>query len=74
MSVIVKVTCDRDVGEGTCPASAYGRVGEDIPRTLMRAGRAGWLITSGHCDEQLPIRRTLCPLHAHGTPGGTGPL
>jgi hypothetical protein len=65
VSVIVLISCDRDVGEGTCPAQAYGRVGEDIDRTAARAARAGWVQhAGGH----------LCPLHASGRPGGTGPL
>lgn len=73
MGVIVKVTCDRDDGEETCRASAYGRAGEDIMRTLMRAGRAGWLISSGAPSGER-VYRTLCPMHARGTPCGTGPL
>lgn len=74
MSVIVKVTCDRDIGEGTCPESTYGRPGEDIARTLERAGRAGWTVAVVPSGDRAIHARTICPRHGIGRGGGTGPL
>jgi hypothetical protein len=63
MSVIVKVTCDRDVGEGTCDTAAWGRVGENVEETLERARHAGWHVMTDMVGRNI---RTTCPWHAHG--------
>lgn len=73
MSAIVLMSCDRDVGEGTCPASAYGRVGEDIHAATARAVKAGWRSRPHPAGRHMPDR-FLCPWHATGGMGGTGPL
>lgn len=65
MGVFVTVSCDAAVREGTCVASVLGRLGEDIPETLRRAGRVGWILAPG---------RVRCPWHASGKFGGTGAL
>jgi hypothetical protein len=71
MTVIVKVTCDRGVGEGTCPETAWGRLGENVDETLEHARRAGWHVMVDMVGRNI---RIVCPWHASGAAGGTGPL
>jgi hypothetical protein len=71
MSVIVKVTCDRGVGDGsTCATTAWGRLGENVDETLEHARRAGWHVMTDMAGRNI---RTACPWHTSGAAGGTGP-